>query len=141
VTSHEWDHDRGMLRLTMDHTGDGSVRLAARAHAIVDQDGSGSILDVDMIGLPPLVLPHLREYRTRQGGPMPPSGIALDLDAAWLWLHLTEGTRAHRMAGSALVWLYLSETRLCRIEIRFLAGKAANDVRAKAGNELATTTN
>jgi hypothetical protein len=141
TTSHEWDHGRGLLRVTADPSDDGAVRLAAQAHATVDQDDCGTVLDVDVIGLPALVLPHLRQYRAQPGTPMPPSGIAHDLDAAWLWVHLAGGPRAHRIAGLVLVSLCLSDRGLCRIEVRFLGEDGPKNTDDAASHAHPTTTN
>ncbi|QUH04054.1 hypothetical protein HUO13_27445 [Saccharopolyspora erythraea] len=70
---------------------------------------------------------------------MSPSGIEFDPDAAWLWLHLNEGGRVRRMAGPALVRLYLYERGLVRIEIRFLSADSGSG--DAADSELTMTTN
>ena len=82
---------------------DGTVHAVARALLAVDLDGRSRVLDVDLIGLPAELLAPLSRYAVP---PRPSTGggpVALDLDAAWLWIHVQDGARVSRHRRSARV--------------------------------------
>ncbi|WP_436763205.1 hypothetical protein [Streptosporangium sp. V21-05] len=81
----------------------------------VDLDERGDILDVDLVGLPPELLAPLSRY-TAPAHPSARCGpVALDQDAAWLWLHVRDGRRASRHQRSALVRFSFAGPRLVAV--------------------------
>ncbi|MER5310705.1 hypothetical protein ABT034_23280 [Streptomyces sp. NPDC002773] len=70
--------------------------------ATVVLDVHGSVIDVDIMALPERVADALSSYAVSVRKP-PKNGIALDADAAWLWLHLADGVPAQRLSGAAHV--------------------------------------
>ncbi|MER5647539.1 hypothetical protein [Streptosporangium sp. NPDC002524] len=81
----------------------------------VDLDERAGILDVDLVGLPPELLAWLSRY-TAPADPSARCGsIALDQDAAWLWLHVRDGRRASRHRQPALVRFSFAGPRLVAV--------------------------
>ncbi|MFF5726804.1 hypothetical protein [[Kitasatospora] papulosa] len=72
------------------------------APAAVVLDVHGRVSDVDIMTLPDRVADALSAYAVSVRKP-PKNGIAFDADAAWLWLHLADGTPAQRFSGAAHV--------------------------------------
>lgn len=104
-----WRVSSGLLELRLAETPPSETALPETVHAVaralltVDLDGRSRVLDVDLIGLPAGLLTPLGRYAV----PPRPSGdsgpVALDLDAAWLWIHVQDGPRASRHRRSAVV--------------------------------------
>lgn len=105
------------LRLAGQVPGD-PVQAVARALLAVDLDDHSRVLDVDVIGLPAELLTPLSRYAVP---PHPSYGrdpVALDLDAAWLWIHVQDGRRAHRHRQPAIVRFSFAGERLAAIRAR-----------------------
>jgi hypothetical protein len=104
--------------------GDGTVHAVAGALVAVDLDGRSRVLDVDLIDLPAELLDPLSRYAVPPR-PAPGAGpVALDLDAAWLWIHVQDGHRVSRHRRRATV----------RFSFAFagVGARAGNTVRAGA---------
>lgn len=87
--------------------------------ATVVLDEHGCVIDVDIKALPDRVAHALATYAVSAGRP-PKNGIALDADAAWLWLHLADGVPARRLGGTAHVRIALDGTEIVEVELTML---------------------
>ncbi|MEV1245299.1 hypothetical protein ACIBO2_02590 [Nonomuraea sp. NPDC050022] len=97
----------------------------ARVLLAVDLDCRSHVLDVDLIGLPAELLAPLSRYAVP---PRPSTGsgpVALDLDAAWLWIHVQDGHRVSRQRRSADVRFSFAGAGLVAIQARLT--EAANE--------------
>jgi hypothetical protein len=113
-----WDQRGHALRIEFDPPS-ALVLLAVSARGIVSLDADGNVLDIDLVGLPSYALPYLTQYSVGRATNLHPSELALDLDAAWLWIHLAEGQRATRRFGLARLELDIYAGVLVRLDIRF----------------------
>ena len=111
-----WDAARRRLLVTYGTRALSARREVVAAPATVVLDGHGTALDVDIKALPDRVSDALSRYAVSRRRP-PRDGIALDVDAAWLWLHLAEGTAAQRLSGTARVRLVLDGTDVVEVEV------------------------
>ncbi|MEV6953730.1 hypothetical protein [Streptomyces sp. NPDC051183] len=87
--------------------------------ATVVLDGNGSAIDVDIMALPDRVADALAAYAVSVRRP-PRNGIALDVDAAQLWLHLADGVPAQQLGGTAHVRISFGDTEIAEVELTLL---------------------
>jgi hypothetical protein len=118
-----WRASSGLLelRLAAPVPTDSVVAVAGRVLLAVDVDRRSRVLDVDLIGLPAELLAPLSRYAVP---PRPAAGsgpIALDLDAAWLWIHVQDGHRVSRHRRSAVVRFSFAGAGLVAVQARLTA--------------------
>ncbi|MEU7829976.1 hypothetical protein [Nonomuraea sp. NPDC049129] len=118
-----WRASSGLLelRLAAPVSADSVVAVTRGVLLAVDMDGRSRVLDVDLIGLPAELLAPLSRYAvpprpTTDSGP-----VALDLDAAWLWIHVQDGHRVSRHRRPADVRFSFAGAGLVGIQARLTA--------------------
>ncbi|MEV0348598.1 hypothetical protein AB0H88_22715 [Nonomuraea sp. NPDC050680] len=121
-----WRASSGLLELRLDAPVSADPVVAvARVLLAVDVDRRSRVLDVDLIGLPADLLAPLSRYAVSPRPSTDSGPIALDLDAAWLWIHVQDGHRVSRHRRSAVVRFSFAGAGLVAIQARLTA--AANE--------------
>jgi hypothetical protein len=90
----------------------------ARVLLAVDLDDRSRVLDVDLIGLPAELLAPLGRYAVPPRPSAAAGPVALDLDAAWLWIHVQDGRRTSRHRVHAVVRFSFAGTGLVAVQAR-----------------------
>jgi hypothetical protein len=93
----EWDPKLGRLRVCYTTAGKRYRREEVSSPVAVDFDTRGRVIDVDVADLPLRIADLLACYAVSRTRAVSQVGIALDLDARSLWLHLSNGHRADRI--------------------------------------------
>jgi hypothetical protein len=102
TVSVDWRADSGALELRLSRSLEVTWWTELEARVIIDLDDD-RVLDVDIIDLPPWLLERLTQYVARPRTPKSGSPVSLDWDAAWLWIHHSDGHRARQKYAKALV--------------------------------------
>ncbi|MFD3733895.1 hypothetical protein [Streptomyces sp. NPDC058632] len=112
----DWDAARCHLLVDYGATAHPPRHEEVAVPAIVVLDRHGSAIDVDIMALPDRVAGALATYAVSVRKP-PRNGIAFDVDAAWLWLHLVEGIPARQFGGTAHVRIAFDGTEIAEVEL------------------------